>query len=137
MTAEEKKAYLRSYRQAYFAALEAEARLATFRERYAGAKAILLDDMPKGGSGPHDLSDYAAKLDELEVDLLTSIKRETDRQVAVKATIGKCPNDMHRRLLSMIYIDWLSFGEIADAMGYSIRQIVRLHRQAIDELTCP
>lgn len=137
MTTEEKKAYLRSYRQAYFAALEAKARLAAFRERYAGVRAVMLDDMPRGGGRPRDLSDYAAQLDALETALTASITREIDRQLAVKITIGKCPNDVHRRLLSMIYIDWLSLTEVADQMGYSVRQVVRLHRQAVEDLTCP
>lgn len=137
MTNAEKKAYLRSYRQAHLEAQEAKMRLVEFRTRNAGLKAIVMDDMPKSSGGKRDLSDYAAQLDELEEKLSEAGKRAIIREKMVLATISRVEDPFDRRLLSMIYLDWMSIAAISEAMHYSYRQIVRAHRLAIERMTCP
>lgn len=131
MTLEEKKRFLRSYRTAWNAADDAIGRLKEFRSRNEGLKAILIDDMPHGHD-PRDLSDYVAELDRLEREITTKIWGYIDACKDVQNAIDKSPH--HKRILRMIYIDWMSFEAIAVKTGYSYRQVVRMHRRAIEEL---
>lgn len=133
MTLDEKKRYLRSYRMAWLASQDAMARLKEFRERNEGLKAIVIDDMPHGHS-PRDLSDYVAELDQLEREMTARIWTYIETCKDVTKAIEKSPNDFHRRLLRMIYLDFMSFEAIAVKTGYSYRQVVRMHRRAVDEL---
>jgi len=137
MTNAEKKAYLKSYKQAFHEAKEAEKRLYEFRERNAGLKAIVIDDMPHSSGGKRDLSDYVAQLDEMEETLGDAWANAVARQKMVIGTISRVPDDFDRRLLSMIYLDWLTIAQISEATHYSYRQIVRAHRDALERLVCP
>lgn len=133
MTLDEKKRYLRSYRVAWNASQDAMARLKEFRERNDGLKAIVMDDMPHGHN-PRDLSDYVAELDHLEREMTAKIWEYIDACKDVQRAIDKSPNDYHKRLLRMIYLDFMSFEAIAVKTGYSYRQVVRMHRRAVEEL---
>lgn len=133
MTLGEKKNFLRSYRLAWNASQDAILRLKEFRERNEGLKAIVIDDMPHG-HGQRDLSDYVAELDHLERDLTAKIWTYIETCKDVNRAIDTSQSAQHRRLLRMIYIDWMSFESIAVKTGYSYRQVVRMHRRAVDEL---
>lgn len=133
MTLAEKKHFMRSYRAAWNASQDAIQRLKEFRSRNEGIKAIVMDDMPHGHD-PRDLSDYVAELDRLERDLTAKIWKYIEACKEVNRTIEKSGSAQHRRLLRLIYIDWMSFEAIAVKTGYSYRQVVRMHRRALDEL---
>ena len=62
MTAKE---YLLQYKEAYREAQEIELQITQLRLKYALTAPIQLSDMPKAHNTEHDLSDYAAKLDDL------------------------------------------------------------------------
>jgi len=128
---EEKKLYLRQYRVALLAAQDAARVLAEYREKHAGIRAVILSDMPKGGGTPRDLSDYAAELDELERKVGDSITIYCTRQAEVGRAIDAVENDVLRRLLNLRYMCGYTFERIAVEMGYSWRQVMRLHYLAV------
>ena len=134
MTYQEKKDLLRSYRVAYLAAADAARRLDEFRQRNAGVKAIVYDTMPKGSPTPRDLSDYAAKLDDLVGDVWREAQKYQAQSRRVMAVIENVSDARERRLLSLRYLDFYTFEAVADTMGYSVRQVLRIHRRAIENL---
>lgn len=134
MTYEEKKAYLRQYRAAIHAAKDAARRLEEYRATYAGIKAVIISDMPRGGGTPRDLSDYVAKLDELEGDLLTAVDAYHAKAHEVEAVIDRVTDETQARLLRLRYLDGLTFERIAVEMSYSWRQVMRLHYRAVCDL---
>lgn len=134
MTYEDKKAYLRQYRAALHAAQDAARRLDEFRQANAGLKAVIISDMPKGGGTPRDLSDYVAKLDEMEGDLLTAVEAYRTKAQAVEHVIDRVTDETQARLLRLRYLDGYTFERIAVAMSYSWRQVMRLHYRAVCDL---
>lgn len=134
MTYEEKRDLLDSYRSAWLMCQESYQRVKEFRERNAGVKAILYTDMPKGSPVPKDLSDYAAQLDDLEAHVWLDAKLYERQARRVKALILGVKDPDYRRILQLRYLDWMSFGDIADVIGYSYRQTRRIHRKAVDSI---
>ena len=91
---------------------------------------IVNDGMP-GGGDCGDLSDYVAILDK-QIELL---KKERLEKIRVYSDILKClrtwEGDAERDVLWHRYIWGMQWGDIADVMGYSIRQILRIHEGAL------
>lgn len=134
MTYEEKKTYLRRFLSARRAAEDAARRLDEYREVNAGLKSVGISDMPRGGGKPRDLSDYVAKLDEMEGDLWEAVSRYRKQAQEVEAVISRAQDETQARLLRLRYIDGYTFEQIAVLMGYSWRQVMRLHYRAVCDL---
>ena len=131
-TYEQAREFLRGYRQAVMCAQDAVQRLAEFRERNAGLKAIRLSDMPKAQGTPQDLSTYAAELDELERNIETAVRVYIHQAQEVEAVIEQIDDADQQRLLRLRYLSGRRFEKIADAMHLSRRHMFRLHRAAVE-----
>lgn len=131
VTFEQAREFLRGYRDACLCADDAAQRLAEFRERNAGLKAIKLSDMPKSRGEPRDLSDYMAELDELERNLDSSITIYIRQAGRVSAVIGSVEDAEEQRVLRFRYLLGRRFDFIAHEMGYSYRQTLRIHKRAV------
>lgn len=88
------------------------------------------DGMPKGNM-KSDLSGYMAKLDEL----LRELDAEREIQMIVYAEICRkikqMTNVVEKEILTRRYLLGQSWEKIANEMGYSHRQIFRLHCNAL------
>lgn len=49
----------------------------------------------------------------------------------VAHSIGRLPREEERDLLSLRYLDGLSYPDIAEVLGYSQRQVFRIHQRAL------
>lgn len=134
MTYEDKKQYLRAYLTSLKAAQEAARRLDEFREANAGLKAIVVSGMPHGSGTPRDLSDYVARLDDLERQFGDILKKYEEATERVLAALDKAKTDDQKRLLSLRYLDGYTFEKIAVEMGYTWRHVMRLHYEAVCDL---
>jgi hypothetical protein len=52
----------------------------------------------------------------------------------IESTISKMIDEDEKLLLTLHYIDWLSWSEIENAMYASKSSLIRLHRRALDNL---
>ena len=52
----------------------------------------------------------------------------------IESSISKMMNEDERLVLTLHYLDWLSWSEIEDAMYASKSTLMRLHRRALDNL---
>lgn len=52
----------------------------------------------------------------------------------IESTISKMIDEDEKLLLTLHYIDWLSWSEIENAMYVSKSSLIRLHRKALDNL---
>ena len=68
----------------------------------------------------HKLSERSIRRDQL-LDLADSLERE----------INKLPDSRHRQVLRLRYIEGMTIEETAEQMGYSVRQVDRLQKGAI------
>ena len=126
-----KKEYLRQYLIAYREAQRIGSDIARLRTRYAYPSAIQYSDMPKAHNVEHDLSDYAAKVEELEVRLYQKMTECIDLEVRIRADIERVEDDTEREILRLRYIDGFTWEQIADCIGYGIRHTTRMHGQAL------
>lgn len=129
MNNEEKKQYLRRYQTA-------KRRVGMIQEEIEELRSSktspvgLGDEMPHG-SGTSDLSGYAARLDEL----LRELEAEKEMQMVtyreIRQQIGMVPDPTEQEILSRRYLIGQSWEKIAVEMGYSYRNITRVHGYAL------
>ena len=129
MNNEEKKQYLRRYQAA-------KCRVGLIQEeieelRSSKTSPIGLGDGLPHGSGTSDLSGYAARLDEL----LRELEAEKEMQMVtyreIRQQISMVPDPTEQEILSRRYLLWQSWEKIAVEMGYSYRNVTRLHGYAL------
>ena len=129
MNNEEKKQYLRRYQTA-------KRRVGMIQEeieelRSSKTSPVGLGDGMPHGSGTSDLSWYAARLDEL----LRELEAEKEMQMVtyreIRQQIGMVPDPTEQEILSRRYLIGQSWEKIAVEMGYSYRNITRVHGYAL------
>ena len=95
-----------------------------------------ISDMPRGGSGG-DWTDAAVKVLELE----ERIRAEIAELCRVKRQIGEAIDAVEdarfRTLLELRYRNYYSFERIACEMNYSWRQVMRMHKEALQLVRVP
>lgn len=129
---EKKKLFLKSYLRDKLAVIRIEEQLAELRASKI-SPSLISDGMPHGTS-LSDLSDYAAKVDELEREL---IRKRYDRICSfqrVQTAIEAVEDEAEKDLLTYRYLRGMKWEEIAVKMGYSWRKIHYLHGDALEHL---
>lgn len=126
---ERKKEYLKSYRRA----IRRERDILSEIQRLRADKmfpSVVNDGIPKG-STQSDLSDYIVALDE-QIELL---KRERLEKVTIYKDIEMRIREMkssdEQEVLRYRYISGMKWDAITEKMGYSWRQIHRIHSSAL------
>ncbi|MBR6208905.1 MAG: hypothetical protein IKQ69_07890 [Oscillospiraceae bacterium] len=106
---------------------EIETLLAVFRETEARVSAIATEI----GADPHR---YDEKLKDLagQIDLRVSVLIEAQREML--AAVDSVPDGIQRTILYERYLCGHTFREIAAGLNYSVRQIQRLHKAALEAL---
>ena len=126
---EQKKEYLKSYRQA----IKREQDILDEIQRWRLDKmfpSVVNDGMPHGSSHS-DLSDYAAILDE-QIDLLKEERLEKVRcYQKIERQISQMENEDEQEVLRLRYILGMKWEEVAVKMGYSWKQTHRIHSSAL------
>lgn len=129
MNNEEKKQYLRRYQEAKKRAKRIQEEIEELRS--SKTSPVGLGDGLPHGSGTSDLSGYAARLDEL----LRELEAEKEMQMVtyreIRQQIGMVPDPTEQEILSRRYLLWQGWEKIAVEMGYSYRNITRLHGYAL------
>ena len=124
-----KKEYLRSYTPAVSAARRLEEEIEQLREDKM-APALVMDDMPHAHD-QKDLSDYAAKLDELERKLIKARYERIDLYAEIFADIERLEDETEKAVLTYRYLRRQSWEEICVKLGYQWAQVHRIHARAL------
>lgn len=126
---EKKKEYLRRYHAAELAEREIREEIDDLRMNKM-FPALIQDGMPHGSSCG-DLSEYAAQLDEL----LTELKDQMEQRIRIRREITQrieaMQDETEKTVLRLRYIHWLRWEQIAERMGYSLRNITKIHGKAL------
>ncbi len=134
MTAKE---ILLRYKTAWREAQEMELKITQLRLKYAAPAAIKYSDMPTAHDANHDLSDYAAKLDELTDLLADRYARCIGIEIDIEKRLDKMENQLFREILRHRYLTLTDKGElntwenVARQVGYSDRRVKTLHGIAL------
>ena len=126
---ESKKEYLRSYTPAVSAARRLEEEIEKLRADKM-APALVMDDMPHAHD-QKDLSDYAAKLDELERKLIKARYERIDLYAEIFADIERLADETEKTDLTYRYLRRYSWEKICVEMGYRWAQVHRIHARAL------
>lgn len=129
---EKKKRYLMSYR---WAKKQEERILEEIRALRMDKMfpSTVNDGMPKG-SEQRDLSDYAAKLDELIQELKEERLEKIKRLQSIERVIKEIDNEDAQTILRLRYIDGLRWEEVCVAINYEWAQMHRIHARALREI---
>lgn len=128
MNNEEKKQYLRRYQTA-------KRRVGMIQEEIEELRSSKTSPVGLGVGAPRkwytDLSGCAARLDEL----LRELEAEKEMQMVtyreIRQQIGMVPDPTEQEILSRRYLIGQSWEKIAVEMGYSYRNITRVHGYAL------
>lgn len=126
---EKKKEFLNSYLRAKQDVQRLEEQL---KELRASKMSIVVanDGMPKG-SGVSDLSEYAAKVDELEREIKAKRYERIQEFLKVQRAIEGMEDGQEKLLLTYRYLRGMKWEAITDEMNYSWQHIHRLHARAL------
>lgn len=124
-----KKEYLRSYTPAVSAARRIEEEIERLRADKI-APVLVMDDMPHAHN-QKDLSDYAAKLDELERKLIKARYERIDLYAEIFADIERLEDETEKTVLTYRYLRRYSWEKICVEMGYQWAQMHRIHARAL------
>lgn len=126
---EKKKEYLRSYR----AAKRREKYILEEIQRLRADKmfpSLVADGMPHG-SGGGDLARYMELVEE-QIEKLGKERLETaEVYTRIERQIRQMENETEKEVLRLRYIRGMKWEEIAAEMGYSWKQIHRIHGSAL------
>ena len=97
-----------------------------------------LTGMPRNPNrGSSTMADAVAKI----VDLQAEINRDIDHLVDLKremvTVIKAVAHIEHQTLLEKRYLCYQTWEQIAVDMGYSVRQVYRLHDEALEDVVVP
>lgn len=124
-----KKEYLQSYTPAVSAARRIEKEIEQLRMDKM-APALVMDDMPHAHD-QKDLSDYMAKLDELERRLIKARYERIDLYAEIFADIERLEDETEKTVLTYRYLRRYSWKKICVEMGYQWAQVHRIHARAL------
>nr|DAG33722.1 MAG TPA: Protein of unknown function (DUF1492) [Caudoviricetes sp.] len=124
-----RKEYLRSYIPAVNAARRLEEEIERLRADKM-APALVMDDMPHAHD-QKDLSDYAARLDELERKLIKARYEHIDLYAEIFADIERLEDETEKTVLTYRYLRRYSWEKICVEMGYQWAQVHRIHARAL------
>lgn len=124
-----KKEYLQSYRSAVISETQIKEEIDQLRmdKMFPG---LIQDGMPHG-SGGSDLSAYAAKLDELMIELKDQMDKRIQLRREIVKKIEAMDSETEKAVLRYRYIHMLKWEEIAVKMSYTWQHIHRIHGKAL------
>lgn len=70
------------------------------------------------------------------IDKIMDIDVLKEEMASIEAEINAMDNELHKTIMQYKYIMSMTFSQIADATGYSTRQIIRIHVDALESFVC-
>lgn len=130
---EQKKEFLMSYQLAKRDVTRLEEQLAELRIGKMSPGCEIGDGLPHAHNAT-DLSSYAAKVDELEREIVAARYRRICAFEQVRNCIEALEDEREKLLLTYRYLRGLKWEEICVKMDYKWRQVHRIHARALKNL---
>lgn len=127
MTNAEKKKILGAYRWR-------KRRIEALNDELEAQTAILRSPNLSGAprvSNPSDLSDTVARFDAIFEKIYREIDREYEALRTITDALNRMTNEAEVTVLTLRYINGMSFDKVAAAICYSRRQTLRIHGDAL------
>lgn len=89
-------------------------------------------------SSPSDkIGNIVVKIITLENQINDEIDKFIDLKSEIRSTISAVVNPNEKLVLRLRYIEFLTWEQVAERMTYSVKQVFRIHGEAIKNLTSP
>jgi DNA-directed RNA polymerase specialized sigma subunit len=96
----------------------------------------VLTGMPRGGK-PLSIEDVLDKIDRIEQRMNADTDKLVDMTYDAYLAINCVDNDNQREVLTRLYLEGQSLDDIAEDLGYSRRQVERIHGMGLLKVTVP
>lgn len=130
-----KKVYLSKFRESKEAVKRIEDQITALELYEASPKTI--DIEMHGSRARKDMSDYAAKKDELISKMMQARYMRVSTYTDIFQAIENVPNERERQVLTYRYIKCLKWEEIAVEMHVEWAQVHRIHANALKHFKIP
>lgn len=114
---------------------EATERAARIRARLEAGRMSSVTGMPRGGA--KDWTETADRLIELEQRVNAQARELVRWKLAAIDAIRQVEEPRLAEVLELYYIDGMTWEQVAQRMGYEVRQIYRLHGVALWKVKVP
>ena len=130
---EKKKRFLKRYKRNNACIGRLKIKLLVLTERIESVKSPNMSGMPRG-SVPVSIEELLSDKMDLENRIARLQAKRSSLKQKVLEEIDNLEDTRYIDILEMFFIDCMSFTEIAEAIGYSERHVVRLYTKAIKKL---
>ncbi len=130
-----KKEYLSKFRESKEAVKRIEDQITALELYEASPKTI--DIEMHGSRARKDMSDYAAKKDELISKMMQARYMRVSTYTDIFQSIEDVPSERERQVLTLRYIKCLKWEEIAVEMHVEWAQVHRIHANALKHFKIP
>ena len=127
---EKKKEFLKSYQKAKRDVVRLEKQLEELRLNKI-SPSVINDGMPHG-TDIGDLSDYAARVDKIEREIIAARYERISAYQRVQRCIEAVEDEREKDLLTYRYLKGESWECVAVSLGYSWKQTHRIHSRALE-----
>lgn len=130
---EQKKEFLMEYQVAKRDVIRLEEQLEELRIGKMSPGCMIGDGMPHAHN-PSDLSDYAAKVEEIGQKIIDARYRRVMVFQRVQQAIEEMDNEREKTLLTYRYLRGMKWERICIEMDYKWRQVHRIHSSALKNI---
>jgi DNA-directed RNA polymerase specialized sigma subunit len=92
---------------------------------------------PSGKPDPHRLEKTITRMMDMEHEVDEDIDHLVDLKADIMKAISRVPDARERVVLELRYLAFKDWASIADAIGLHIRQVYRLHDEALKHIEIP
>lgn len=92
---------------------------------------------PSGTPDPHRLEKTITRMMDMEHEVDEDIDHLVELKADIMKVISRVPDDRERVVLELRYLAFKDWASIADAIGLHIRQVYRLHDEALKHIEIP
>lgn len=131
---DEKKEYLNEYKRISLKIISLEEQEATIRAEMESAKNQEISDMPRGGGGKSDLSDYMVRLERIQQKIAQKKAELRLKRLEIEEKIINIQDGQQSEVIRLRYLELLGWKEIRSKLDVSERQVYILHREALQAI---
>lgn len=111
--------------------------VSALRQLAIKASSTLSPVPPSGTPDPHRLEETITRMMDMEHEVDEDIDRLVELKADIMKAISRVPDDRERVVLELRYLAFKDWASIADAIGLHIRQVYRLHDEALKHIEIP
>lgn len=133
----EAKAYLEQARNINLQIDSKLEQVSALRQLATKASSALSPVPPSGTPNPHRLEETIAKMMDMEHEVDEAIDGLVELKGNIMKAINRVPDERERVVLELRYLAFKDWAAIAETLGLHVRQVYRLHEEALKNIEIP